>query len=141
MKKEEKILLFKEKNVAIYYDKLQNTLIRDEKQDDETIIRSSYKGDEDKYHYVYPFSELLFSKKIAEYVILIFVLNRDGYYETFIIHTETLRMIKGVKFTVNDDRTIGFFFFFSSKYKNRMLEGRFQGCKVSAEKKGFIRIF
>ena len=139
MKNKEKILLLEEENVAIYYDKSQNILIRDERQDKKTIIRSFYKGDESKYHYVYPFSELLFSKKIAEYVILIFVLDRNGYYKTFIIHTETLRMIEGVKFIVKD-KTILFSCFSSGKYKNGRFEGKYLDHRVIAEKKGFTRI-
>ena len=138
-KQDEKILLFEEENVTIYYDKSQNILIRDEKQEDGTIIRSFNRGNESKYSYVYSFSELLFSKKIAEYTILIFVYSNEGRYNTYIIHTETLEMLKGVKFTVKD-KMIHFCCFGSGGYKNSRFQGVYLEHKVRAEKKGFVRI-
>ncbi len=124
--------------MAIYYDKSQNILIRDERQEDGVIIRSFNKGDERADSYVYSFSELLFSKKIAEYVILILVFNKNnGYYNTYIIHTETLTMIKGENFCV-DGNEIGFFQFSSGHYnKDGQFEWKCLWWETKVDKRGF----
>ena len=138
--KKEKILLFEEGDVTIYYDKSQNVLIRDKKQDDGVVIRSFNRGNESKYSYVYRFSEMLFSRKITEYAILILVKSGDEQYRTYIIHTETLEMLKGVRFTVKDKKEIHFSCFSSGKYKNGRFEGKYLDHKVMVDKKGFTRI-